>query len=138
MLADRASAPPARRARTGSDLMRPIVPTATAATTTAAITTTASASPPGAKTAAGTAAAAAPSAALPDALDWRTYRGGGWLSALPPRPPQCSACSGRLVTIAMGEARVRIASNRSQSDALSLADALGCVRREDSNATPVA
>jgi len=75
--------------------------------------------------------------ALPTSLDWRTHRGGGWLSAprnlLPdsltsgnPANGSCAAASHVAVALAAVEARVRIASDRRQSAALSMEDIIGC------------
>lgn len=63
-------------------------------------------------------------------LDWRTHRGGGWLSpvrdVLRSAPPDCPAASFAFAAISAVEARIRIASNRSQSEHLSAADVLAC------------
>jgi hypothetical protein len=70
----------------------------------------------------------------PSALDWRTHRGGGWLSpavnlfdALP-ATAGCAAASHVAAVLASVEARVRIGTNRSQDErfGLSLEAALGC------------
>ena len=70
----------------------------------------------------------------PTVLDWRTHRGGGWLSpavdlfdALP-ATAGCAAASHVAAVLASVEARVRIGTNCSQDErfGLSLEAALGC------------
>lgn len=74
-------------------------------------------------------------AAWPSSLDWRTHRGGGWLSApvdllghALPAAAGCAAAGHVAAVLATVEARVRIASNRTQDEkgGLSLEAALGC------------
>ena len=62
----------------------------------------------------------------PAPIDWRTHRGGGWLSPVPTAPIECQSCAAAAAALAMVESRIRIASNRTQSDILSLVDALAC------------
>ena len=85
-------------------------------------------------------------AGLPPSLDWRTHKGGGWLSevadvhSLPQSvvAPGCTAASHVLSAIGAVEARVRIASNNAQSETLSALDVLACspYTRECSPAAP--
>ena len=70
-------------------------------------------------------------APLPTALDWRTHRGGGWLS--PPvdmleetMSTPCLGATHILAGVAAAEARIRIVTNGRQSERLSAAEVLAC------------
>ena len=69
-------------------------------------------------------------AGLPAALDWRTHRGGGWLSPptdmLTTLPHPCVGATHVVAAVASVEARIRIRTEGRQSERLSAADALAC------------
>ena len=64
---------------------------------------------------------------VPASLDWRTHKGGGWLSPVRSQSDggSCGSCYA-LATLAMVEARTRIASGGKQSEILSPLDVVGC------------
>ena len=64
---------------------------------------------------------------VPASLDWRTHKGGGWLSPVRSQSDggTCGSCYA-LATLAMVEARTRIASGGKQSEILSPLDVVGC------------
>ena len=64
---------------------------------------------------------------MPASLDWRTHKGGGWLSPVRSQSDggSCGSCYA-LATLAMVEARTRIASGGKQSEILSPLDVVGC------------
>ena len=65
---------------------------------------------------------------LPDAIDWRTHKGGGWLSPVTNQLQGGSSCGScyAFSTLAQVEARVRIATNKQQDERLSVLDIIGC------------
>ena len=72
-----------------------------------------------------------PPSSLPPSLDWRSFRGISWVSPVVDvldgsMPAACPAAAHVLAVLASVEARVRIASNLTQSESLSVADALSC------------
>ena len=71
----------------------------------------------------------------PTALDWRTYRGGGWLSApvdiLSTLPRPCVGATHVVSALASVEARIRIRTDLRQSEHLSIAEALACTPHDD-------
>ena len=69
-----------------------------------------------------------PADELPPSIDWRTHMGGGWLSPVRNQlggGASCGSCYA-FSTLAMVEARIRIATNGQQNDTLSVLDVVSC------------
>ena len=65
---------------------------------------------------------------LPSSIDWRSHMGGGWLSPVRNQlggGASCGSCYA-FSTLAMVEARIRIATNGQQNDTLSVLDVVSC------------